>query len=44
MTALLPINSPVKGILSACRIPPKAASLKAQMAVTLSIVILFLTD
>lgn len=41
ITALPPTNSPVKGILSACRIPPNAASLKAQRAVILSIVILF---
>jgi hypothetical protein len=42
ITALPPMNKPVKGILSACRIPPSAASLNAQRAVILSIVYLFL--
>jgi hypothetical protein len=41
ITALPPINKPVNGILSAWRIPPKAASLNAQRAVILSIVNLF---
>jgi len=42
ITALPPMNKPVKGILSAWRIPPSAASLNAQRAVILSIVYLFL--
>jgi hypothetical protein len=41
ITAALPTNKPVKGILRICKIPPKAASLKAQRAVILSIAVLF---
>lgn len=44
ITALLPIINPVNGILSAWRIPPNAASLKAHNAVILSIVTLFIFE
>ncbi len=35
ITAVLPMNKPVSGILRACRIPPSAASLNAHKAVIL---------
>ena len=41
ITAVLPINNPVRGIFSACRIPPRAASLNAQSAVILFIAFIF---
>ena len=44
ITALPPTNKPVNGILNACRMPPNAASLKAQRAVILSIVNLFFAE
>ena len=34
-TAAPPTNNPVKGILKACKIPPRAASLNPQSAVSL---------